>query len=806
MLSRDHLKLIPVMIVVLALDIFLWQLSNKPKSTPTVQPNISSFSASKDNPNVPKPPSQVGQAVGGQEQPPPSTTNSNTPNVSTTSNIPSVSTPTPNSVATPPVAIGQINYDVLKQDQDTLSKYLTVEGTLLGIGDNYSIYMSNLNDPETVTINPEKAWIPASTVKAFVALEAYRQHSLGLIDFNTPITITAQNVVPTELETDDFPRLREGTVTTIEQLVDAMIEQSDNTAYNTLLDILDRRNINQTLQNLGLTETVVGEKLNMDDNQLPIDQAVPGYRSNTTTAKDMATMFSLIYNHKVPEAEAMLDIFKKQKVNDMIPALLPSGTVVAHKTGDWAPLYHDGGIVYKPGAPFVLTVFTDGGDPSNIAKLSQVAYFQNPDTVGSPGQIQVPSPSSMNTTSKQISLKTPPDTKVLAASTNSSSDPNASNLGITSQDLIVGAEKATSFNAAILTPGNIFYPIKTWWEGFQLLRASNTGDKVNELLAQSKSRLAEAKSLIGAGKMASVPSLLAQSEQDLTSATKLSDKDPNRDVLLLKTKQTLDLNYAVLNQTQKSLVRADRVKLIDAVYSFYQKEHQDVRPVVQQTVIANPTQQKPTVGTITNIAGGIASVKLDDGTTKDVVIDADAKVRSFQSTTYQPTTSLAVGDKVAVLGKVRNDHKIVPQFIETHLPQDLPKKKQGIVESIDTATNTIQIVDQSGQQEVINLTAQTAVQSTNTQVSIGGIKAGSEIDIYGVTTSPTVTSTTITSKPPSATPAATTAAPTTPVTPATPKQQISVKAVSIRVVVNSSGKNEKETSKNKKTTRTPKKP
>lgn len=60
-------------------------------------------------------------------------------------------------------------------------------------------------------------------------------------------------------------------------------------------------------------------------------------------------------------ARAMLDILEAQEFNEKIPAGLPPGTVVAHKTGDIAGIHHDAAIVYPPGAaPYVLVVLTSG--------------------------------------------------------------------------------------------------------------------------------------------------------------------------------------------------------------------------------------------------------------------------------------------------------------------------------------------------------------------------------------------------------------------------------------------------------------
>lgn len=299
-------------------------------------------------------------------------------------------------------------------DAATVEKYLTVEAALLGADDHVSIYMKDEGADKDVSINSVRSWIPASTIKSFVAIEAFRQRDAGLINFDSTVTIAAQNVVPTELETDEFPRLREGTQATIGQLVQAMIIQSDNTAYNTLLDILDRKNINSTLRSIGITQTVVGEKLNMDDTQFQADLQVPGRQPNTITAKDLSTLFDLLYTGKIAHSDEILAVFEQQKINTMIPALLPPDTVVAHKTGDWAPIYHDGGIVYKPNDPFILSIFTDTNDPNVLAQLARVAYYRTSKVVGEdiPASPKVQAEGQSNTDRIYLA-EVPPPTNVL---------------------------------------------------------------------------------------------------------------------------------------------------------------------------------------------------------------------------------------------------------------------------------------------------------------------------------------------------------------------------------------------------------
>ena len=76
----------------------------------------------------------------------------------------------------------------------------------------------------------------------------------------------------------------------------------------------------------------------------------------------------------------MLDILSRQEFNTAIPAGLPPGTRVAHKTGQITGVLHDAAIVYLPNtSPYVLVVLTrnipnDRVARTLIADLSRLVY------------------------------------------------------------------------------------------------------------------------------------------------------------------------------------------------------------------------------------------------------------------------------------------------------------------------------------------------------------------------------------------------------------------------------------------------
>jgi beta-lactamase class A len=105
--------------------------------------------------------------------------------------------------------------------------------------------------------------------------------------------------------------------------------------------------------------------------------------NNTTTARDLAIILRAIEEGRAGPPGAtreMLEILTAQEFNEKIPAGLPPGTRVAHKTGEITAVSHDAAIVYPSARkPYVLVVLTKGisdGTKSSklIADLSGIIY------------------------------------------------------------------------------------------------------------------------------------------------------------------------------------------------------------------------------------------------------------------------------------------------------------------------------------------------------------------------------------------------------------------------------------------------
>ena len=105
--------------------------------------------------------------------------------------------------------------------------------------------------------------------------------------------------------------------------------------------------------------------------------------NNTTTARDLGVLLEAIEKRTAASArscDTMLAILSRQEFNDEIPAGLPPGTRVAHKTGSITGRAARRGARLSAGrSPYVLVVLTRNIPDERVARpliadLSRLVY------------------------------------------------------------------------------------------------------------------------------------------------------------------------------------------------------------------------------------------------------------------------------------------------------------------------------------------------------------------------------------------------------------------------------------------------
>jgi beta-lactamase class A len=215
-----------------------------------------------------------------------------------------------------------------------------------------------------IEINAGTEFHAASTMKVPVMIELFRQAETGKLSLDDPLPIknefhsivdgsVYQLSVGDDSDADVYRNV--GKTMTLRDLCEAMITVSSNFAANLLIERLGVDNIRATVKRLGADGMHV---LRGVEDQKAFDKGL----SNTTTAAALATLLQTIAEGKAVSTRAdaeMVAILKRQKFNDGIPAGLPPGTAVAHKTGTITKIHHDAAIVYGP-RPYVLVILVRG--------------------------------------------------------------------------------------------------------------------------------------------------------------------------------------------------------------------------------------------------------------------------------------------------------------------------------------------------------------------------------------------------------------------------------------------------------------
>lgn len=160
---------------------------------------------------------------------------------------------------------------------------------------------------------------------------------------------------------------------TIEEALDRSITQSNNETALALWEVVGAEAINGAAAELGMDDTCVA----CETAALPgwpaatvgggdraaafvLDASTLGW-INLTTPRDVARFYGLLLDGEVVDrrfSARMLRMLERQEVNDRFPVLLPSGTGIAHKTGNLPGVVHDAGVIETPAGPVVLVALS----------------------------------------------------------------------------------------------------------------------------------------------------------------------------------------------------------------------------------------------------------------------------------------------------------------------------------------------------------------------------------------------------------------------------------------------------------------
>ena len=192
----------------------------------------------------------------------------------------------------------------------------------------------------------------ASSIKIPIMIQVFRDQRARKFSFTDKVTMGPKDNAggsggPLQKALD------RGTVTlTVRDLLEDMIQYSDNSATNKLIDMVGLDRVNALIHEFGLEHTQLRRKM------MDIAAAARG-DENVSTPLEMVRIVRLIYENKAADAESCKDMLAVMKrVDAYMRPVIPGNIEVASKPGDLDGVRTETGLVYLPKRPFIVSVMS----------------------------------------------------------------------------------------------------------------------------------------------------------------------------------------------------------------------------------------------------------------------------------------------------------------------------------------------------------------------------------------------------------------------------------------------------------------
>lgn len=253
-----------------------------------------------------------------------------------------------------------------------------------GFAGTAALLVADLDGTVLVSLNPERIFPAASTIKLPLLVYALQQAQAGRLGLDEALTLRAEDRVG---GSGVLHELTPGLSIPIRDLLTLMTVVSDNTATNLLIDRLGTDDFNVWLSRQGLHATRLIGKLQLPPERQNAAQR-RGERNRTGAADQLRVLLGLAAGRLLNAAHSSLalDILGRQQLRDLIGRGVPCGRDgepryrVASKSGELRGVHHDVGLLFTP-RPLAVVLLSEGGtDPrehpenADVLRLSRALW------------------------------------------------------------------------------------------------------------------------------------------------------------------------------------------------------------------------------------------------------------------------------------------------------------------------------------------------------------------------------------------------------------------------------------------------
>jgi len=257
--------------------------------------------------------------------------------------------------------------DILKQKTEKdLQTIIASSASLTGL------MAIDLTSGESIGINQGITFTQASAIKIPILMEVYKQaheKKFALTDLRPLLpsnTVAGSGILNAMVDPVNL---------SIRNLCVLMIGLSDNSATNTLIELVGMKNVTNTMNSLGFSNTRLQRRM--------IDQpASLRNEENISTPAEAVGIMKLLYDGKFIDkttSDEILSILQKNPIdNSKLAISLPANVKLAFKPGVMGGVSTEWAIVYLSNRPYALAIMENYKTPATpsgiISSLSRRVY------------------------------------------------------------------------------------------------------------------------------------------------------------------------------------------------------------------------------------------------------------------------------------------------------------------------------------------------------------------------------------------------------------------------------------------------
>lgn len=209
-----------------------------------------------------------------------------------------------------------------------------------------------LPDGRRISHRENEIFKSASTIKIAIMIQLYRRIDAGELSLEQTYVLKEEDKAP---GSGVLQELHTGIELTLRDVLYLMISISDNPATNILIDHVGMDEVNATMRQLGLSESLLGRPM----------RGRPAFdteQENLATPADFARLVESILDGSAASAEscmAMLAMLKLQANTRRIGRFVPEDVEWGSKTGSYATVVNDVGFIMTKDGPLIVSAFTE---------------------------------------------------------------------------------------------------------------------------------------------------------------------------------------------------------------------------------------------------------------------------------------------------------------------------------------------------------------------------------------------------------------------------------------------------------------